>query len=207
MTIRLIIVDDHRIVREGIGYMVSGVEGLELVGEASSGPELFDLLAEVETDVILLDVNMPGMSGLQVLERLQRDGTTARVVMLSMHDDAAYVQHAIRHGAMGYLLKNTGLDELVRALELVMSGKPYLQGELAGALVPGAEPERGTRLSPREIEILKLLADGYGNKQIAKRLGISDATVKTHLKSLYRKLDARSRAEAVGTALRLGLVE
>jgi DNA-binding NarL/FixJ family response regulator len=206
VTIRLVLVDDHRIVREGLGYMVSGVDGLEVVGEAASGPELFRLLEEVEADVILLDVNMPGMTGLQVLERLQAERPDLKVLMLSMHDDAAYVQHAIRHGAMGYLLKSTGLDELVRALENVMAGKPYLQGELAGALVAGPAGDE-THLSPRELEILALLTDGLGNKQVARRLGISEATVKTHLRSLYRMLDAHSRAEAVATALRLRLVE
>jgi DNA-binding NarL/FixJ family response regulator len=206
MPIRIVVVDDHRIVREGLALMLDTAEGIEMVGEASSGEELFALLERVEPDVILLDVRMPGMTGLQVLERLQVDHAEIRVLMLSMHDDAGYVQQAIRLGAMGYLLKSVGLDELVRAVIHVTSGQAYLQGELAGALVdrPG---ESEVHLSPRETEILTMLADGYENKQVARRLGISEATVKTHLRSLYQKLDAAGRAEAVATAMRLGIFE
>lgn len=205
--VRVVVVDDHRIVREGLGLMLASADGITLVGEAGSGAELFQLLHTVAADIVLLDVRMPEMTGLQVLERLRADSPELKVLMLSMHDDAAYVQEAIRLGAMGYLLKNVGLDELVRALKHVMSGRAYLQGELAGALVGEPVPDQGLHLSPRETEIVALLADGLENKQMARRLSISEATVKTHLRALYQKLGASGRAEAVAIALRLGVVE
>lgn len=207
MTIRVVLVDDHRIVREGLAFMLGDVDGVELIGEAASGAELFDLLEEVEPDVILLDVHMPEMSGLEALERLRRDRPHLKVIMLSMHDQAAYVREAVKLGAFGYLLKNTGLDELVRALELVAEGRPYLQGELAGALVSAPEEDDRPHLSPREIDVLRLLSAGHENKQIARRLQISEATVKTHLKAIYERMDVRSRTEAAATALRLGLID
>lgn len=207
MPISIIVVDDHRIVREGLGLMLDTVDGIEMVGEASSGEELFDLLESVHPDVVLLDVRMPGMTGLQVLARLQSDHSEINVLMLSMHDDAGYVRQAIRLGAMGYLLKSVGLEELVRAVMHVTSGQAYLQGELTGALVDRSDRSPDVRLSPREAEVLTLLADGYGNKQMARHLRISEATVKTHLRALYQKLDASGRAEAVATAMRVGLIE
>ncbi len=207
MTTRVVVVDDHRIVREGLAYMLGEIDGVELVGEAGGGAELFDLLEGTQPDVILLDVHMPAMSGLEVLERLRNDHPDMKVIMLSMHDEPAYVQEAIKLGAMGYVVKSAGLEELVRALDQVMGGRPYLQGELLGALVPRESPPQGPHLSPREIEILQLLSAGFENKQIARHLDISEATVKTHIKALFGRLDVRTRAEAVATGLRLGLIE
>jgi len=214
VTVRAMLVDDHRIVREGLAYMLDGVEGIDLVGEAASGAELLDVIGRIEPDVVLLDVHMPEMSGLEVLEHLRRDHPEVKVIMLTMHDRAAYVQQALRLGALGYLLKSTGLDELVRAIELVASGRPYLQGELAGAVMPAdMAPARDSadsdqpHLSPRELDVLRLLASGHENKQIARELGIGEATVKTHVKALYGRLGVRSRAEATATALRLGLID
>lgn len=200
------LVDDHRIVREGLAYMLGDIDEVDLVGEAGSGLELFDILESVDPDVILLDVHMPDMSGLEVLERLRADGSDVKVIMLSMHDQAGYVEQAIRLGASGYLIKSSGLDELVRALRLVAGGGSYLQGELAGALVFPPK-SAGPHLSPREFEVLELLSLGHENKQIARRLEISEATVKTHVKALYTRLGVHSRAEAAATALRLGLID
>ena len=207
MTVRVMLVDDHRIVREGLAYMLGGVVGIELVGEAGSGAELLATVDQINPDVVLLDVHMPEMSGLEALERLGREHPDVKVIMLTMHDRAAYVQQALRLGASGYLLKSTGLEELVRALELVAAGKTYLQGELADAVVnPHHEPSL-PHLSPRELEVLRLMSNGRENKQIATLLGISEATVKTHIKALYSRLEVRSRAQATATALRLGLID
>jgi len=207
MTVRVMLVDDHRIVREGLAYMLGGLDEVALIGEAAGGTELLAVVDELDPDVILLDVHMPDMNGLDVLEALRQRHSEAKVIMLSMHDQAAYVQQAVQLGAMGYLLKNTGLEELARAIELVASGRPYIQGELASALVtPLTEPDL-PHLSPRELEVLRLLSRGRENKQIATSLGISEATVKTHTRALYTRLGVRSRAEAVATALRLGLID
>ncbi len=207
MTVRVMLVDDHRIVREGLAYMLDSTENVTLVGEAGSGAELFAVLEEIQPEVILLDVHMPDMSGLEVLDLLRRRYPDIKVIMLSMHDQAAYVQQAIQMGALGYLLKSTGLEELVRAIELVATGRPFIQGELASALVtPLADPDI-PHLSPRELEVLTLLARGDENKQIARQLEISEATVKTHIKALYGRLGVRNRAEATATSLRLGLID
>jgi DNA-binding NarL/FixJ family response regulator len=205
--VRIMIVDDHRIVREGLSYMLGELDEVELVGEAESGSELLERLPRAHPDVVLLDVHMPGMSGLEALEHVRREHPDVKVIMLSMHDQAAYVQQAIELGAAGYLLKSAGLEELMRALHSVTSGRPYLQGELAAALVSTPQPGERPHLSPRELEVLLLLSRGRENKQIARKLGISEATVKTHIKALFGRLGARSRAEAVATALRLGLID
>lgn len=207
MTIRVMLVDDHRIVREGLAYMLADVEGIELVGEADGGGEFLEVLDQIDPDVVLLDVHMPTMSGLEVLERLQGRDTRVRVVMLSMYDQSGYVQQAVQLGAMGYLLKSVSLEELVRAITLVASGKPYVQGELATALVTPSESTDLPKLSPRELQILKLLSSGLGNKQIARRLDISEATVKTHVKSLFARLGVSTRTAAAASALRLGLID
>jgi DNA-binding NarL/FixJ family response regulator len=207
VTIRVMLVDDHRIVREGLAYMLGDIDDVELVGEASSGAELLERLDDIRPDIVLLDVHMPGMSGLEALEQMQRSHPAIKVIMLSMHDRTTYVQQAIRSGATGYLLKSAGLEELVRALTLVAADKPYIQGELGGALVATTDESDLPRLRPRELEVLGLLSQGYENKQIASRLGISEATVKTHVKAVYTRLGVRSRAEAAATALRLGLID
>lgn len=204
-SIRVLLVDDHRIVREGLSYMLEGVEDVVIVGEAGGGHEMLELLPSLAPDVVLLDVHMPDMNGLDALGRALAHHPDLKVIMLSMHDRAGYVRQAVTLGALGYLLKSTGLEELVRAIRLVADGRPYLQGELAGALM--APHEDRPHLSPRELDVLGLLTDGLENKQIARSLDISEATVKTHLKSLYRRLGVRSRAEAAAKALRLGLIE
>jgi DNA-binding NarL/FixJ family response regulator len=205
--VRVMIVDDHRIVREGLSYMLGALDDVELVGEAGSGSEFLELLPRADPDVVLLDVRMPGMSGLEALEHVRRKHPSVKVIMLSMHDQAAYVQQAVELGAFGYLLKSAGLDELRRALDSVIAGHPYLQGELAAALISIPETAERPHLSPTQLEVLELLSLGRENKQIARKLGISEATVKTHVKALFGRLGVRSRAEAVATALRLGLID
>ncbi len=205
---KVAIADDHRIVRDGLSWMLSDAEGIEIAGEADSGDALLDLLATTPIDVALVDVRMPGMSGLDALERIRAEFPQVRVVILSMHDQPAYVRRAIELGASGYLLKNTGRDELIRALEAVADGGAYLQGEVVAPLI--SEVRKGSspaRLSPRENEVLQLVARGYENKQIATELGIAEATVKTYLRGIFERLGVSSRAEAVAVGLREGLIE
>lgn len=209
--IRLVIADDHRIVREGLVLMLSDVGDIEIVGEAEDGASLLELLADVNADAVLLDVRMPGVGGLEALPELRKTHPNVRVVILSMHDEPAYVAKAVELGASAYLLKNTDREELSKALHLVTEGKAYIQAELTGALVDrlsGNQEESETfSVSPRVAEVLTLLALGYENKQIASELGIAEATVKTYLRSLYEELNVRNRAEAVAVALRLGLID
>lgn len=208
--VRVMLADDHRIVREGLRWMLEQEQDVEIVGEASSGEELLALVGAAEADVVLLDVRMPGLTGLETLERLG-DAAQPRIIVLSMHKEPAYVRRAVELGAAGYLLKSTSRDELLLALRLVAEGKGYLQGELTSPLlehVSGRPAADATPvLSPRMLQILRLVADGLANKQLARLLGISEATVKTHLKELYAKLGVGSRAEAVAAGLRLGLIE
>jgi DNA-binding NarL/FixJ family response regulator len=205
---RVVVADDHRIVREGLAFLLSGEADVELVGEAGDVPELLDLLGRVETDIVLLDVRMPGASGLDALADLATEFPTVKVIMLTMHDEPSYVRRAVEGGAAGYLLKSAGREEVLRALRAVAEGKAYIQGEVTAPLVDelGA-PTDVLRLSPREIEVLQLVARGLENKQIARELDISEATVKTYLKSTFERLGARSRAEAVAVGLRSGLIE
>lgn len=204
---RVVIADDHRIVRDGLTWMLSESDHIEIVGEASSGEELIDLLEHTEVDVVLLDVRMPGMSGLEALERIQSGSPQVRIIILSMHDRPAYVRRAIELGASGYLLKNTSRAELLRALETVAEGGSYLQGEVVTPLISTTVEGAQTGLSPREIEVLQLVANGRENKQIAAELGISEATVKTYLRGIFDQFDVASRAEAVAVGLRKGVIE
>ena len=191
--------------------MLSDVEDIEIVGEAEDGESLLRLVEEVEADVVLLDVRMPGMGGLEALRGLRDAHSELKVVILSMHDEPGYVTKAVEQGANAYLLKNTDRDELVRVIHLVVEGKAYIQAELTSALVARLSGDSDQidqpAMSPRVSEVLRLLALGYENKQIATELEIAEATVKTYLRTLYETLDVRNRAEAVAVALRLGLID
>ncbi len=206
---RILIADDHRVVREGVRWMLDPEPGIEIVGEAVNGEDLLRILSETtDIDIVLLDLRMPGLNGFEVLERLVEESPRVRAVVMSMHDDPIFVRRAISLGASGYLLKNVGQAELVRALESAHEGHTYVQGELSGALIQGSDEDRpvGKSLGPREVEILQLISDGASNKQIARDLNLSQATVKWCLKNVFAKLDVNSRAEAVASALRIGVI-
>ena len=206
---KVAITDDHRVVREGIRYMLSDAPDIEVVAEASSGTELLALLADTQIDVVLLDVRMPEMSGLAALERVRELEPNARVLMLSMHDQPGYVKRAIELGAAGYVLKNIGRAELITALEVAAAGGTYIPPDLMEPLLAdlGGQTRPIGSLSPRERQVLQLVADGNENKQIARHLDIAEATVKTYLRGVFTRLDVSSRAEAVAVGLRLGLIE
>lgn len=206
---KLVLADDHRVVREGISYMLSGEADIDIVGEAEGGAELLALLEDVSVDVVLLDVRMAEMGGLEVLEKLAKKLPQVRVLMLSMHDEPGYVRRAIELGAAGYLLKSSGRDELLRAIRAVADGGVYIQGELMEPLVSAVVHEGSVpgRLSPREREVLQLVANGFENKQIATELGLSEATVKTYMRGIFERLEVAGRAEAVAVGLRLGVIQ
>jgi DNA-binding NarL/FixJ family response regulator len=206
---RIVIADDHRVVREGIRYMLSDETDIEIVGEAETGDELLGIVESEPVDVALLDVRMPGMSGFDVLERLVEIAPQVRVLMLSMHDQPAYVRRAMELGAAGYVLKSAGRQELLTALRVVAEDGTYLPSELMEPLIAGVTGRAGPtgKLSPRERQVLQLVADGYENKQIAAELELSEATVKTYLRGVFERLEVSSRAEAVAVGLRLGVIE
>ncbi len=203
---RVIIADDHRIVREGLRWMLAEHPDIEIVGEAADGEELVELVAEVAADICLLDVRMPGMGGLEALERLHGSHPDLKVIILTMHDQPAYLKRAIELGAAGYVLKNTGRDELLKALEVVARGDAYLQGELTRPLVSLVDEDR-RMLDERERRVLQLVARGLDNRAIAAEIEMSEATVKYVLASVFEALGVKGRAEAVAVGLRLGLIE
>jgi len=213
---RALLIDDHALVRKGIGELLQS-RGVQVVASVGSGEEGVGRAVELRPDVILLDVKMPGVSGIQTVERLRAAGVAAPVVMLTMSREDAELAAALRAGAQGYLLKDMEPEELLPALEAVLRGESVVAREMVGTLagivrddaVAGmaapraADPFAG--LTPRELEILEHVADGSSNKMIARALEITDGTVKLHVKAILRKLGMRSRVEAAVAAAEHGL--
>ena len=204
---RIVIVDDHAVVREGLERILAKCADLEVVGTASSGEEALILAAALEPDLVLLDLSLPGMHGLEVLSALQDSDNPPRVVVLTIHDDDDIVLGAVRGGAQGYVLKNATRDELLAAVRKVAAGGQSFDEVVVRALLRGDQREvLCSLLTARELEILRLVAGGKTNKEIAAQLFISSDTVKGHLETSYRKLGVSDRAHAVAVAIRNGLV-
>lgn len=208
--IRVAIADDHRIIREGLDLLLAGTDHIDIVAHASDGLELIDVLRTTEVDVVLLDVRMPAMTGLDVLKHIGKLDLGVAVVMLSMYGDPVYVSRAIELGASGYLLKSVGQDELVKAIEMVANGQPYFQAEVSGPLVARmvGDDAHGPvgEMTVEQLKILQLLADGVDNSGIARALSMSEATAKAKLRAIYSSLGVQRRSEAVAVAMRLGLI-
>jgi DNA-binding NarL/FixJ family response regulator len=210
--IRLLIVDDHPIMRDGLRGVFRGDEDFEVTGEASDGAEAIQLAQALHPDVILMDLRMPGMGGVEAITRLRELGHPARVLILTTYDTDRDVLPALEAGATGYLLKDAPRDELIRAVRAAHQGQSVLAPTVASTLVglvgsPGGRGQRGQEnLSPREIEVLKLVADGATNQVAARKLLVSETTIKTHLLHIYTKLGVRDRASAVATAYKRGLI-
>lgn len=206
MTIRVMLVDDHPIVRAGIAGMLAQVDGLKVVGEASNGQEALSMLSSVELDVLLLDLRMPVMDGPELIRILRKHGSKIGVLVLTTYDTDADILRAIEAGANGYLLKDTSLDDLVQAIRATSAGDSWLSPSVAAQVMKSMRgPDLG-QLSRRELDVLTLVADGLSNKEIAANLGVSPATVKTHLIHVFRKLDVNDRTAAVTVALDRGLL-
>ncbi|GIH79124.1 response regulator [Planobispora longispora] len=203
--IRLLIADDHPIVRDGIRGMFTGDPDFEVLGEASDGARAVELARTLHPDVILMDLRMPGTDGVAAIKELARLGVAARVLVLTTYDTDRDVMPAIEAGATGYLLKDTGRDELVRAVRTAARGEAVLSPSVATRLL-GQVRTPADPLSARELEILHLIADGATNREVAARLFISEATVKSHVLHIYTKLGVNDRAAAVATAFRRGLL-
>ncbi|GAA4915941.1 DNA-binding NarL/FixJ family response regulator [Nonomuraea thailandensis] len=203
--IRLLIADDHPIVRDGLRGMFAGDPGFEVIGEAADGAQAVELARALRPDVILMDLRMPGTDGVAAIKELARLGSPARVLVLTTYDTDRDVMPAIEAGATGYLLKDTGRDELVRAVRTAARGEAVLSPSVATRLL-GQVRTPADPLSARELEILRLIADGATNREAAARLFISEATVKSHVLHIYTKLGVNDRAAAVATAFRRGLL-
>ncbi len=205
MGLSVILVDDHTMLRQGIRRALES-EGIKVVAEASDGTEAIRLALEHKPDVVLMDVSMPGMDGVEAARRLVEADGRQRVVMLTMHIDRDVIDRAIRAGAVGYLTKDSSISEVILAIQLAANGDRPMSPRLASAMLDEARREDAL-ISAREEEVLQLVADGYGTNEIAERLYISGKTVKNHLASIYEKLNARDRTQAVLMAVKMGIVK
>jgi two-component system nitrate/nitrite response regulator NarL len=204
MSIRILLIDDHPLFRKGVAQLVRADAELELAGEASDGATGLALAVEADPDLILIDLNMKSMNGIETLRRLKAAGVRGRCVMLTVSDDERDVLDAMKAGADGYLLKDMEPEELCQRIKQSVGGTVVLDGSVAGLLAHALNAPPAvthTLLTEREREILGLLSDGRSNKEIARVLGISDATVKVHIKHVLSKLNMKSRLEAAVWAL------
>jgi NarL family two-component system response regulator LiaR len=209
--VRVVIVDDHQVVRTGLRAILSVNDGLEVVGEAANGQSAIDQCSALTPDVVLMDMKMPAMDGATAIELIRAESPEINVIALTSFDDPRTVRRALDAGAAGYLLKDADEDELVAAIFLAATGRSVIAPSAMKALVanPSQEPGDDYRasLTPRELEVLRLVAAGLTNSQISKRLVISISTANFHVHNILDKLGAKTRTEAVAIAVREGLVE
>ena len=204
--IRVLITDDHPVVRDGLRAAFAGAAGVQVVGEAADGLEAVERAGELAVDVVLMDLRMPRLDGAAAIRRLRAQQPNVRVLVLTTFDSDADVVPAIEAGAAGYLLKDSDPAEVLRAVRAVHRGESVLAPSAAGRLMGRVRGQAQAALSPRELEVLGLVAEGLTNRQAAARLFISEASVKTHLLHVYAKLDVPDRASAVAEAYRRGLL-
>ena len=210
---RLLLVDDHKLLRQGLRRAVEEA-GFDVIGEAGDGEEAVRLAVQLRPDLVLMDVTMPVLDGIEATRRLRHSAPEARVVILTMHGEEETVDRALRAGAVAYLLKDCSTDQVAETLRAVHAGDTDLSADLARSLLaelpgpqdPGPMAAPATSLSQREVEVLQLFADGCSTVEVGERLYISAKTVKNHLVSIYEKLDARDRTQAVLTAVRMGII-
>jgi DNA-binding NarL/FixJ family response regulator len=207
---RVMIVDDHPVARDGLRSALAVASDIEIVAEAGSGEEAVAVATEAEPDLIFMDVQMPGMDGLQAAKAIRSERPDTKVILFTVEESAGAVAEAMQAGISGYLLKDVTADEVVRAARLAMEGKAVIHPALTRSFIEESRlrPARSeTPLSNRESEILQYVAHGNTTKEVARHLGISPHTVKTHLERIFEKLGANDRAQAVYIAFRLGLVD
>ncbi|MFJ5767827.1 response regulator [Lysinibacillus sp. NPDC097279] len=220
---KIIIVDDHQLFREGVKRILDFEDTFDVIAEGDDGTDVVNLYAENQPDVVLMDINMPGKNGVEATADLIAEFPDAKVIMLSIHDDETYVTHALKSGALGYMLKEMDADEIVEAIKVVANGGSYLHPKVTKNLV--AEFRRLSEhenkgnfhqteirrpfhlLTKRECEVLQLLTDGQSNRTIGETLFISEKTVKNHVSSILQKMNVNDRTQAVVTAIKNGWVE
>jgi DNA-binding NarL/FixJ family response regulator len=204
MPIRILTVDDHPLLREGIAAVIEGQPDMRLVGEATNGLEALEAFRACRPDVTLMDLQMPGMGGVEAIAAIHREFPTARIVVLTTYQGDVQAVRAFKAGACGYLLKSMLRRELLDTIRGVHEGRRRIPPEIASEI---AEHAADDALTPREVEVLRQVASGNGNKRIATQLAISEETVKAHMKNILAKLDANDRTHAVTIALKRGIIE
>ncbi len=202
-SIRVLIVEDHNVVRQGLVALLNVAEGLKVVGEAADGVEAIAQIRKHQPDITLIDLRLPRMSGVDVIERIRMETPQARFIVLTTYDGDEDIYRALKAGARAYLLKGMTSEELIATIRAVHAGKSHIPPVIAQRL---AERMGTENLTPREFDVLEQIVDGKSNKEIAAELEVSEATVKTHINSLLSKLDVTDRTQAATAAIRRGLV-
>jgi DNA-binding NarL/FixJ family response regulator len=210
MTLRIVVADDHSVVREGLRALLSAVEGYELVGTAATGAEAVKAAVTLRPDVLVMDIQMPDMTGIEATREIRRVAPTVAVLMLTMFDDDESVFAAMRAGALGYVLKGAAPESMIRAIAVVAGGEAIFGAGVATRALSyfstaRADPTVFPELTPREREVLTLIASGLSNAAIASRLGLAANTVGNHISNIFAKLQVASRAEAIVRARSAGL--
>jgi len=203
--IRIVVADDHPIVREGLIKILESETDIEIIAQVGSGAEVISFVNQHKPDILLLDIEMPGMNGVEVIHKLKDAGNTVRVIIFTAFNTDERIVSAVKARARGYLLKGAPRDEIITVVRTVNKGGSSLQADVASKLMHQMR-RGGEQLTPRELDVLHLLSKGLTNKGIASNLYISERTVKFHLSSVFNKLDVESRTEAVTTAVRKGLI-
>jgi len=204
--IRLIIADDHPVVREGLRAVLDTQPDAEVVGEASNGTEALSLVGSLHPDLVLMDLQMPEMDGLAAIRRIRQRHDDVNVLVLTTYDTDSDIARAVEAGATGYLLKDASRDELMKAIHLAARGETVLSPQVAARVLGKMRAPAEEALSTREIEVLLEVADGFSNKEVGRSLHISEATVKTHLLHIFAKLGVEDRTAAVTVALERGII-
>jgi DNA-binding NarL/FixJ family response regulator len=202
-SIKIMIVDDHPVVREGLSRIIVSESGMEVIAEAGTGAEALQQYRKLRPDIVLLDMRMPEMTGIQTIEAIRKEFSNARIIVLSTYDLEEDIYQSLQAGARGYILKDSPRNELLASIRRVHAGERVIPPNIATRL---AERIGGNELTAREFEVLKLIVNGKSNKQIGDDLGISEGTVKSHVNNILDKLDVTDRTQAVSVALKRGIV-
>lgn len=206
--IKVLLVDDHAIVREGYRRLLAGEPGVQVVGEAANAAQACDCALALAPDVVVMDIALPGLSGIEAMRRMRRDQPELRVLMFSMHDDAIYAKRALEAGALGYLSKASAPEVLLQAIHTVCRGERYVSGDVTANMARAAEQPRKSdieNLTPREFEVLRLLVRGETLRSIGEQLGLSEKTVANHQSTIREKLGARNTVQLSRLAEHHGL--